>query len=111
MFRVLEDGTIEMTRGDTVDLDITITYTDDEGETHEYDPSAGDIVTMTVKKSTKTAEALISKTGPHIIIEPEETEPLPYGKYVYDVQLTKEDGTVDTVITPTAFKILEEVTW
>ena len=40
---------------------------------------------------------------------PEDTKDLSFGKYVYDIQLTKADGTVDTFITKATIKITEEV--
>lgn len=40
-----------------------------------------------------------------------ETERLAYGTYVYDIQLTTEDGTVDTVVPPHPFVLKEEVTF
>lgn len=42
-------------------------------------------------------------------IDPEDTKNLNFGTYVYDVELTTKDGIVDTFITPSSFKITEEV--
>ena len=40
---------------------------------------------------------------------PSDTKRLPYGDYVYDVELTQEDGTVDTFIARARLRITEEV--
>ena len=42
-------------------------------------------------------------------IAPEDTEPLPFGRYVYDIELTTADGTVDTFISKAIINICEEV--
>lgn len=107
MFRVNGNNSIDMIRGDTVMLDITVT----KAGGAEYELTDDDELLFTVKKDTHTSEALIQKQGAHIVIEPADTESLEYGSYVYDVQLTTHDGIVDTIIPPTRFKILEEVTW
>ena len=46
-----------------------------------------------------------------IPIYPEDTEPLEFGSYVYDIQVTRANGTVTTLIVPSAFKLTEEVTY
>lgn len=46
-----------------------------------------------------------------ITIKATETASLPYGTYYYDVQLTRDDGFVCTVITPKTLKLCEEVTF
>ena len=43
-------------------------------------------------------------------IEPEDTKFLSFGKYLYDVELTTASGDVYTVIVPTTFEVLKEVT-
>lgn len=44
-----------------------------------------------------------------LAIKPEDTKNLAFGKYVYDIELTKANGEVDTFITKAVFKITEEV--
>ena len=110
MYRVDEDGTIEMIRGDTAEFDITVTV-EEEGQIVPYILQEGDILTFTVKKSTKVEEVLIQKFGEHITINPDDTESLKYGGYKYDVQLTFANGKVDTIIPPHNFILNEEVTW
>lgn len=70
---------------------------------------------MTVKKTTdKDAEVIFQKIVPAdnvaIVIEPEDTTDLDYGKYKYDVQLNTAKGEVFTVIGPNNFYVKEEVT-
>lgn len=111
MYKVNDDGSIEMIRGDSVELDVVIYQTDSSGDVIEYIPQEGDDITFTVKRSTKDSEVLIQKHGSHISILPEDTESLEYKKYKYDVQLTLADGTVDTIIPPSMFIVRDEVTW
>jgi hypothetical protein len=44
-----------------------------------------------------------------LVINPEDTKNLAFSSYVYDIELTKEDGTVDTFIDRAKIKITEEV--
>lgn len=101
------NNTIVLTRGDSAGFDINIT--DASGDPVSLDAST--IVTFTVKASINDENALITKHGTEINILPEDTSSLAYGDYVYDVQLNYEDGTVETIITPSTFRITGEVTW
>ena len=63
-------------------------------------------------KETSDKEALISKTVTNaIVLTPSDTNDLPYGKYVYDLQLNRANGYVETIITPSTLIIGEEVTF
>ena len=107
MFKI-NNKTISITRGDTGIFTLTIKNGD-----NDYDYS-NDTVKFTVKESTTAAEPLIQKTvvyGQNIVIEPSDTANLKYGDYVYDVQLTTSGGIVDTVIVPSKFVVLPEVTF
>ena len=108
---------IYMTRGDT--FIATVTLTDKEG--NEYEPVAGDSIRFALKhpqiKSDKMGyiddEPLILKTIPidtlELQLDPIDTKPLPFGSYVYDIEITYADGSVDTFITTAAFDLLPEV--
>lgn len=118
MFKINEDNSMEIIRGDTGSFDFTLTEKDEHGEETPYILVEGDVVTFTVKKSTKDETALIQKIGVasgestvSYIIEPSDTEGLKYGNYYYDIEFEKYDGYVDTVIRPTRFVIEEEVTF
>ena len=107
-----KDNTIHLTRGDTARFSIgqivnTITNTN-------YTPTADDTVTMTIKKTVLQADPcvqLIVPGGEVLHIKPEDTKAMAFGKYVYDIQLTTSDGDVYTVIEPSTFEILSEVTY
>ena len=106
-----KDDTIHLTRGDTARFAIgqivnTITNTN-------YTPTADDTVTMTIKKTVLQADPcvqLIVPGGEVLHIKPEDTKAMAFGKYVYDIQITMADGDVYTIIQPTTFDLLKEVT-
>lgn len=106
MFNIT-NNIMQITRGDSAVFEIEVYDADDK----QYTLQEGDLLEFTVKKNTKASEALIHKIGSLIELYPEDTKDLKYGNYVYDVQLTFASGSVDTIITPTAFAILEEVTF
>ena len=112
MYIIHDDNSIEMVRGDSADFDIYLPIKNEQGEIiGEYTLQEGDVLLFTVKKNTKTDEVIFQKSGQHVEILPEDTELLPYGKYVYDVELTYASGFRDTVIRPTEFKITQEATF
>ena len=106
-----KDNTIHLTRGDTARFSIgqivnTITNTN-------YTPTAEDTVTMTIKKTVMQADPfvqIIVPGGEVLHIKPEDTKAMAFGKYVYDIQITMADGDVYTIIPPTTFDLLKEVT-
>lgn len=111
VLRVDKDNTIHLTRGDTARFSIgqivnTITNTN-------YTPTAEDTVTMTIKKTVMQADPcvqIIVPGGEVLHIKPEDTKAMAFGKYVYDIQITMADGDVYTIIPPTTFDLLKEVT-
>lgn len=103
--------TINLTRGDTLRVQITLTQ---DGET--YTPEVGDAVRFAMRpaglNSKGTAykyDICLTKAIPIstmvLELEPDDTEELDFGEYVYDIQITFADGTVDTPI-PTSKLIL-----
>ena len=46
-----------------------------------------------------------------IALHPEDTASMAFGDYVYDIQLTRAVGTVTTLVTPSRFRLTEEVTY
>ena len=114
---------IYLTRGDTVSMPVTLTSKSDSKV--RYIPEAGtDALVFTVKKTTNDKTALITKSladgtitfdsaGNGVIsILPADTAGLDYGIYYYDLQLTTPDAAgVQTVISPSVFKVCEEVTF
>ena len=107
---------IMLTRGDTLRVKVSI-----EKDGEEYQPTENDVVRFAVKHKTKKAdgsdytdpEPIILKTIPSdtmiLELEPEDTKELAFDSYVYDIEITFEDGTVDTFITNSTFKITDEV--
>ena len=111
MLNVNSDGTIQLTRGDTARLEITIKNSLTE---EAYDMAPDDILSFTIKKSVKDETALVhkeSKGTNTFHIEPKDTAELSFRKYCYDVQLARANGDVYTVIVPTTFEIMKEVTY
>lgn len=103
---------LTVTRGDTLSLVIGISNADDT----KYDLQDGDILTFSVKKTTKIDSPILiqktmdSTTGTICKLLPEDTSSLSYGKYKYDVELKQADGTVITIIKPSILTVTEEVT-
>lgn len=108
-FIIGSNNTITLTRGDTFRAKISILYPDDT----EYEPQEGDTVRFALKQNIKDPIPLIKKEVPIdsmvLTLNPEDTKLLDYGKYIYDVQLTKANGDVDTFITTATLKLTEEV--
>lgn len=107
----ISDTKITMVRGDTAL--ITISITDSDGEAYEVQD--GDVIRFAVKKRYSDDDTVILKTIDNdtllLQIDPEDTEDLDMGsrgKYVYDIEITQADGTVDTFIRGTLY-LLEEV--
>lgn len=100
---------INLTRGDTCRVQLTL-YTS-EGEL--YTPTEGDVIRFAAKKAYEDPVPLIYIVIPNdtliLEIKPTHTKNLAFGAYVYDIQLTCADGTVDTFITKGILKIEEEV--
>lgn len=109
MLIVSKNGEIRLTRGDTARF--TVAVTNDEGKAYEIQKD--DILTLSVKKDVKDVEYALQKeiTGSDTFhIEPSDTAGLEFGKYKYDVQIKQAGGDIYTVIAPTEFEILKEVT-
>ena len=108
MFKIM-GSKIFLTRGDSAFIDIQIKNSDGT----DYEWNAGDQLLMTVKASTSSKEVLFQHAlvDGTIEIKPEDTENLNYGDYVYDCQLRTYSGVTQTFITPSLFRVLEEVTY
>ena len=102
-------NTIYLTRGDTFRAILTITYPDGE----IYTPSENDKIRFAMKENVEDEECLILRDIPvdtmMLVIYPEDTKELEFGNYVYDIQLTKENGDIDTFITASKLKLTAEV--
>ena len=107
----LAGNTIYITRGDTLDLQIHIQ--DQDGK--EYTLSENDKIRFAMKKKySDLAPMIIKDISPDTLrlrIESNETKqwdarPTPY---VYDIEITFADGTVDTFIDRQRIYVTEEV--
>lgn len=111
MLYVKSDGTIQLTRGDTARLSVDI---ENDITQESYEVQEDDILALTVRKSATANDISFQKkvvgtNAFHIL--PEDTEPMSFGKYVYDVQITTKDSDVYTVIGPCSFELMKEVTY
>ena len=105
----IEGTTITLTRGDSFYCEIKIKT----AAGTDYTPQQGDSVRFALKRFYTDAEPLILKTIPTdtllLYLTPEETKALAVGEYVYDVELTKANGDVDTFIHEAKFVVAYEV--
>ena len=111
MLYINKDGTIRLTRGDTARLTVTI---NNDFDCKPYEITETDVLKLTVKRSVRDTTPAFQKsvTGSNkFYIVPDDTKDLVFGKYIYDVELTTVGGDVYTVIEPTIFEILKEVTY
>ena len=105
---------ISMTRGDSEAIKVTVK--DTLGNVIPL--VTGDTIYFTVREyvmsTTKVIEKIVTEfdDGEALItINPQDTGNLKFTSYVYDIQLTKEDGSVKTIITPANFTITGEVSY
>lgn len=108
MFKV-DDNNISMIRGDSGIF--TITITDTNGRPVEL--TEGDVLTFTLRRAARNPTIIMQKiiAGGELNIKPSDTEGLAFGAYVYDIELKRADGYVDTIIPPHEFLLMEEVTY
>lgn len=108
MYKTLGNN-ITLTRGDTLQLKVSL-YNQDGTE---YEPASGDVIRFAMKKNYTDAEPLLNITIPNdtlmLTLQPADTSQLDFGPYVYDLEITKADGTVDTFIAEASFVLAPEV--
>lgn len=101
--------TINLTRGDTFSAKIEI----EDSEGNEYIPKNGDRIRFAMKRTYNDELPLLVKEIPTntmiLSLEPIDTKNLDFRSYVYDIELTKSNGDVDTFIARSRINILEEV--
>ena len=115
MFYV-EGTKIYLTRGDTFYATVTM-----RRENQEYTPQAGDSLRFVLKRADMVSNQSAYKDTRPLIdipiptetcvlkIDSEETKPLKFGNYVYDIELTYANGDVDTFINNAEFELIPEV--
>lgn len=116
----LTGKTIIMTRGDSAHIEIQMEY---EGGT-SYEALRGDVIRFTVKKNYgDTAPLIVIDIEPYVpegeeveMIEsvelhilPSHTRDLEYGSYLFDIQLLRINGDIDTFIDKGTLTLTEEV--
>lgn len=100
---------ITLTRGDNAELAISLF--DEFGNAYELQP--GDSLTFSMKKEVTDESLALEKeitSGNVFNFVPSDTANLPFGKYLYDIQLNTAGGEVYTVIPPSNFIVGEEIT-
>ena len=112
----IKGNSIRLTRGDSLVIQLNIQR---NGE--EYTPAEGDVIRFALKHNTMKPdrsdysdnEPLLVKVIPNdtkiLTIMPNDTKGLAFGDYVYDMEITFEDGSVDTFIAEASFTITPEV--
>lgn len=111
---MITNGTnLKMVRGDTES--ITLTCTDESGLPIPL--VEGDTIYLTIKKRLRDVDKILQKIvttftdgNAVITIDHVDTNTIDVGMYIYDIQLTRADGTVTTIILPSEFEILGGVT-
>jgi hypothetical protein len=105
---------ITLTRGDSANL--TVEIKDSDGT--QIPLVTGDTIYFTVKSSPSTTTKLLQKvitafTGglANIEILPADTSQMMFGKYYYDIQYSRADGYVRTIVAPSNFTVAPEVTY
>ena len=106
---------MEFIRGDTIGISFSLKYKDDNVVSKEEIDS----LFITIKKSIYTEEIIFQKTLEnveidengivHLVFEPEDTECLEYGKYVFDIEVTLKSGYRKTKLSE--FNITGETTF
>lgn len=107
---------LAMVRGDSESITVAC-YEKIEGASEFVPLAAGDAVTFTMRPDVEGAVVLqkvieeFDDGKAVIVFAPADTGGLDFGDYVYDIQLTRADGTVTTLVEPSVFRLKEEVTY
>lgn len=100
---------ITLTRGDTLKCQINLSYSDGS----PYIPAKGDKCRFAMKKVYSDPNYIILKSIPTdtmiLKLDPQDTKGLEFGTYTYDIEMTFDDGTVYTFVTPSPFVVDKEV--
>lgn len=107
---IIKRNSISLTRGDTAK--ITLSLSTKASTEEDYIPEEGDSIRFAMKRKVSDSSPVLTKEIPTdtmlLQIDPDDTKNLEFGSYVYDIQVTFADGTVDTVIFST-LDLWEEV--
>ena len=113
----ITNNKIKITRGDTGIAELSLF----DAEGNEYVPEDGDSIRFALKHPEMNAdqteyidtEPILTKSIPTdtLILQfnPADTKSLGFGEYVYDVEVTRANGMVDTFICEAKFTLKPEV--
>ena len=111
---IVSGTNLKITRGDTGSIRVAVS--DAAGETIPLED--GDMIELTVRlylgapKKTLYKKVTEFVNGEALItIHPEDTSNLKFKTYVYDIQLTRANGQVQTIVKPSLFEVGSEVTY
>lgn len=110
MLAIDDNNNVTLTRGDSASISVALKNPDGT----DYTLQSGDELLFTVKYNCITEDIIIQKdisSDAIINLIPSDTNDLLYGEYFYDVQLTRANGSVNTVIPPRDFIVAKEVTF
>lgn len=106
----IDGASIYLTRGDTFEAFVQPILPDSE---EPYIPTEGDSIRFALKSKYEDPAPILVKDIPIdtmlLVLDPEDTKELSFGKYVYDIQLTYSTGKVDTFIPKGRLHLTEEV--
>lgn len=98
MVKILANYGIQATKGDTIIMPFVVINNDGS----VYQVQAGDVINFGMKENYSDAECLIEKTIDNttltLVLDHNDTKDLEIRSYVYDIQITKENGDVHTFI-------------
>lgn len=107
----IDGRSIYLTRGDTFRAPVEAILPD--SETEPYVPVDGDTIRFAMKQNYEDPKPLLVKDIPidtmMLVLDPEDTKDLPFGKYVFDIQLTYASGDTDTFLPKGRLHLTEEV--
>ena len=111
---IVSGTNLYVTRGDTGAIRIAVS--DAAGESVPLED--GDVIELTVRERLGASEKMLYKKVTEFIdgkalitIQPEDTSNLKFKTYVYDIQLTRANGQVKTIVKPSKFVVGSEVTY
>lgn len=108
-YAISDRNTITLTRGDSFIARVDI----GDRVGNPFTPSEGSTLRFALKVDYNDIKPTLVVDIPIdtmlFELKPEHTKGLPFGNYVYDIQLTTPDGLVDTIIPKGRLKLSEEV--
>lgn len=111
---IVSGTNLKITRGDTGAIRVAVS--DAAGEAVPLED--GDTIELTVRERLRSPEKILYKKVTEFVygealitIHPEDTSNLKFKTYVYDIQLTRANGQVQTIVKPSQFEVGSEVTY